>query len=78
MKALLKGQMHRTQEDESESGNTAAYGSNDASSDSWEEKVNQIRIYNGTKYETVDEAPAGTICAVTGLTKTRSRGWTWC
>ena len=72
VKALLKGQMHRTQEDESESGNTAAYGSNDASSDSWEEKVNQIRIYNGTKYETVDEAPAGTICAVTGLTKTRA------
>lgn len=72
VKALLKGQMHRTQENESESGNTAAYGSNDASSDSWEEKVNQIRIYNGTKYETVDEAPAGTICAVTGLTKTRA------
>ncbi len=36
-----------------------------------EEKVNQIRIYSGTKYRTVDEAPAGTVCALTGLTKTR-------
>lgn len=31
------------------------------------EKVNQIRIYNGTKFTTVDEAPAGILCAVTGL-----------
>ena len=36
----------------------------------WEEKVNQIRIYSGAKYETCGEAEAGTICAVTGLTKT--------
>ncbi len=34
------------------------------------EKVNQIRIYSGAKYVTVDEASAGTVCAVTGLTKT--------
>jgi len=34
------------------------------------EKVNQIRIYSGAKYETCNEAEAGTICAVTGLTKT--------
>lgn len=33
------------------------------------EKINQIRIYSGVKYRLVDEAPAGTICAVTGLTK---------
>ena len=33
------------------------------------EKVNQIRIYQGDKYETVNEADAGTICAVTGLSK---------
>lgn len=32
-----------------------------------EEKVNQIRIYSGSKYETVQEALAGTVCAVTGL-----------
>ncbi len=36
----------------------------------WSEKVNQIRIYSGEKYKTVDEAQAGTVCAVTGLTKT--------
>ena len=31
------------------------------------EKVNQIRIYNGEKYATVDTAESGTICAVTGI-----------
>lgn len=31
------------------------------------EKVNQIRIYSGEKYRTVNEALAGTVCAVTGL-----------
>lgn len=36
-----------------------------------EEKINQIRIYSGAKYQTIDEAPAGTVCALTGLTKTR-------
>lgn len=36
-----------------------------------EEKVNQIRIYSGEKYQTAEEAQAGTVCAVTGLTKTR-------
>lgn len=40
--------------------------------DTWEEKVNQIRIYNGAKYETVDEAAAGMVCAVTGLNHTRA------
>ena len=37
----------------------------------WQEKVNQIRIYSGAKYRTVEEAEAGTVCAVTGLTRTR-------
>lgn len=32
------------------------------------EKVNQIRIYSGDKFKTADEAKAGTICAVTGIT----------
>lgn len=32
-----------------------------------QEKVNQIRIYSGTKFTTTDEATAGTLCAVTGL-----------
>ena len=36
----------------------------------WEEKANQIRIYSGPKYETVNEAEAGMVCAVLGLTKT--------
>lgn len=37
----------------------------------WEEKADQIRIYSGAGYELVKEAPAGSICAVTGLSKTR-------
>lgn len=36
----------------------------------WTEKVNQIRIYSGAKFQAVDESVAGTVCAVTGLTKT--------
>ncbi len=36
----------------------------------WEEKVNQIRIYFGEKFENTGEAAAGSICAVTGLTQT--------
>lgn len=36
----------------------------------WTEKVNQIRIYSGAKFQAVDEAESGTVCAVTGLTKT--------
>ena len=36
----------------------------------WEEKVDQVRIYSGAKARTVEEAPAGTVCAVTGLTHT--------
>ncbi len=35
-----------------------------------EEKADQIRIYSGDRYETADEAEAGTVCAVTGLTRT--------
>lgn len=35
-----------------------------------EEKVSQIRIYSGEKYDAVQEARAGRVCAVTGLTKT--------
>lgn len=37
----------------------------------WEEKVNQIRLYSGEKFEIVSEIEAGSICAVTGLTQTR-------
>ena len=38
--------------------------------DTWEEKINQIRLYNSEKYETPQEAEAGEVCTVTGLTKT--------
>ncbi len=37
----------------------------------WEEKVNQIRIYSGQRFEAVNEAEAGTVCAVTGLSQTK-------
>ncbi len=33
----------------------------------WSEKVNQIRIYSGEKFKAVNEAPAGTVCALTGI-----------
>ena len=35
------------------------------------EKINQIRIYSGEKFTAVDEAEAGTVCAVTGITFAR-------
>ena len=35
----------------------------------WQEKADQLRVYSGAKFRTVDEAPAGTVCAVTGLTR---------
>lgn len=38
--------------------------------ESWEEKVDQIRLYSGARYETVTQAEAGTVCAVTGLSHT--------
>lgn len=34
------------------------------------EKVNQIRLYSGTKYEAVDSVSAGDVCALPGLTAT--------
>lgn len=51
--------------------------------DVWEEKVNQIRIYSGEKFDAVSEVQAGCVCAVTGLTKTKPgegfgiEGGTW-
>ena len=36
----------------------------------WKEKVDQIRIYSGARYESLDEVGAGTVCAVTGLSRT--------
>ena len=36
------------------------------------EKADQIRIYSGAGFEAVKEAPAGSVCAVTGLTRTHA------
>ena len=36
----------------------------------WEEKADQLRLYSGAKFRTTDQAPAGTVCAVTGLSHT--------
>lgn len=36
------------------------------------EKVDQIRVYSGNKYEVQEEAPAGTVCAVTGLKNSKA------
>ncbi len=38
--------------------------------DSWEEKVNQLRIYNGGKFTQENEVAYGSVCAVVGLTGT--------
>ena len=38
--------------------------------ESWQEKADQIRIYSGSKFTLAEEAPAGTVCAVTGLSRT--------
>lgn len=48
-------------------------GTGDAGEEApWEEKVDQIRIYSGERFQTTDRAEAGTVCAVTGLTHTRA------
>lgn len=36
----------------------------------WEEKADQLRIYSGSQYQAVNEAAAGTVCAITGLSRT--------
>ena len=38
----------------------------------WEEKTTQMRLYSGAKFVPAEEAPAGTVCAVTGLSQTRA------
>ncbi len=40
--------------------------------DGLSEKAAQLRIYSGAKFETVEEACAGSVCAVPGLTATRA------
>lgn len=36
----------------------------------WEEKADQLRVYDGARYETVSRVEAGEICAVAGLDRT--------
>lgn len=60
VKDILKGDMRKN----GHSGETEGADHN------WEEKVNQIRIYSGEKYEMVQEAKSGMVCAVTGLNYT--------
>ncbi len=36
----------------------------------WEEKVTQLRRYSGARFTALEEAQAGTVCAVTGLSRT--------
>ena len=38
----------------------------------WSEKIDQLRIYSGSQYKSVDEIYAGMVCAVTGLRSTFS------
>ena len=60
VKDILKGDMRKNgHSDETEGADH-----------NWEEKVNQIRIYSGEKYEMVQEAKNGMVCAVTGLNYT--------
>ena len=40
------------------------------SGEGWEEKADQLRLYSGSKFTLLQQAPAGTVCAVTGLSKT--------
>lgn len=39
--------------------------------DKWAEKVNEIRIYSGDKYESVKEVSQGDVCALTSLTMSK-------
>ena len=40
------------------------------SGEGWEEKADQLRLYSGSKFTLLQQAAAGTVCAVTGLSKT--------
>ena len=43
----------------------------DAAGEAVEEKISQLRIYSGVKYETAEEVRAGCLCAALGLSATR-------
>ncbi len=70
VKDVLRGGAAMSVGDREGQGTHAGNRGSNANDEAWEEKVDQIRIYSGAKFEAVSEAAAGTICAVTGLTKT--------
>ena len=43
----------------------------DAAGETAEEKISQLRLYSGTKFETAEEIGAGWVCAALGLSATR-------
>lgn len=66
-KALLSGGVAYGSSDGSGTSGGAGLGGDE---NAWSEKADQVRVYSGAKYTTVESALAGTICAVTGLTHT--------
>jgi len=40
------------------------------SAEDWEEKAQQLRLYSGARFTPLQAAPPGTVCAVTGLSRT--------
>ncbi|MDR1701126.1 MAG: TetM/TetW/TetO/TetS family tetracycline resistance ribosomal protection protein [Lachnoclostridium sp.] len=42
------------------------------SNGSWEDKIDQIRLYSGTRFLSVNEIEAGEVCALTGLLSSRA------
>jgi len=42
----------------------------DRNGEAWQEKISQIRLYSGAKFQPVDEVFQGMTCAVTGLSQT--------
>ncbi|HJB91899.1 MAG TPA: TetM/TetW/TetO/TetS family tetracycline resistance ribosomal protection protein [Candidatus Eisenbergiella merdigallinarum] len=45
-------------------------GGGQAEGETWEEKADQLRLYSGDSFQAVPEVEAGTVCAVTGLSRT--------
>ena len=43
----------------------------DAAGEELEEKISQLRLYSGDRFESAEEVPAGGVCAALGLSRTR-------
>lgn len=70
VKTMLNGTVTRTRSAISD-GVGSGPSMTDAGDQEWQEKVNQIRIYSGDGHKAVQQAPAGVVCALTGLNETR-------